>query len=535
MHRWRAFHRGTRGRLYRGGGAQGRLEVMKGAWTIVAMGCLACGARANDPTANTPSNAARQAAGVPTASSAPTAPSATASSPIAPTAAPSATAAPAGSYVSNASAAPRLVPHTYRRVFHGSGSLLVTGPEPYLIATEGAVNLKTQVIDFEREFANWGAFQGDSLWFADRLSPMSACPEPSTLAQRVGSTWIPRLEANVHSLVVQPWTKGSSLAAIVPYRSGPPWGYELTVLERNRNAPKPARRSPNQLTECETRIAWFQALVAFRSGEIFAFGGECATQPLPEDDPAQTPAAEDAPWGHAVTQDDESVDPDRPDLPPTVMESWHKGRHEFIDVPFRELSRVIGVGPKDIWATGTRDDETWAVGYFDGTAWQLLPDYYDHQLVALHVYPGETGRDARRLLLTTQQLFETSHGATTEHELPPDCRAHNLTLDGAELWVECYEDDEITLYTTRTDIAEFRFDTEAPDRKLVNFTDKAYPRLDPKAHSLRSCGSREFETPERPTPSRNPDSKPSPRPGGKPSPQRNKSRSNLTYDADFGF
>src|SRR5690606_40763463 len=106
----------------------------------------------------------------------------------------------------------------------------------------------------------WTVYHGDSLWFGDHFSPMSACPEPSTLVQRVGDKWIPRFEMNVHSLVVQPWTKGSSLAAIVPFRSGPPWGYELTVLERNRTAPRPARRLAHHSPECETRIAWFQTL-----------------------------------------------------------------------------------------------------------------------------------------------------------------------------------------------------------------------------------------------------------------------------------
>jgi hypothetical protein len=428
-------------------------------------------------------------------------------------------------------AAGALVEHDYQRVFHGWPAFSLQGGDPYLIAGEGAVNLKTRVIDFEHGLSTWGAYEGDSLWFADNFMPMSACPEPSTLVQRVGKQWIPRLEVNVHSLVVHPWVKGSSLAAIVPFRPGPPWGYELTVLERNRTAPRPARRNANQFPECETRIAWFQTLVAFPSGEIFAFGGECGTQPLPEDEPEQLPdiddTASDAPL-------DESVDPDYPELLPTVMESWHNGRHEFIDVPFRELSQVTGVGPKDMWATGTRRDQTWAVAYFDGAAWQVLPDYYDHRIVALLVYDGESGRDARRLVLTTEQLFETKRGApakraVVEHQLPPGCKPHELTLDGEELWVQCLEDDEITLYTTRKDIAAFSFDIKAQGRNPVNFAEKAYPRLDPKAPSLRSCGSREFETPRPPSP------KPPRGLGSKPLPHRGKSGSKLNYDGDFGF
>jgi hypothetical protein len=421
------------------------------------------------------------------------------------------------SEVSAAMPALGLVEHEYHRVFQGWSFLLTHNPEPYLISAEGAVNLTTGVVDFERDASNWTAYQGDSLWFADHFSPMSACPEPATLVQLTGKKWVPRLEANVHSLVVQPWVKGSSLAAVVPLRSGPPWGYELTVLERNRTAPRPARRSAYHLPECETRIAWFQTLVAFGSGEVFAFGSECETQPLPEEIPDDLP--------DRATEDD-AFEPERPTLPQVLMESWNNGRHEFSEVPFRELGQVIGIGPKDIWAVGTKADDTWAVAHFDGTAWQFLPEYYDNPISALRIYPEEKGGDARRLILMKQQLLEINNGVTTAHALPPNCVARDVTLDGEELWVECYADDQVTLYTTRKGIAEFRFDTDAPDRKLVTFTDKAYPRLDPKAASLRSCGSREFEVP-----------KPEPQqmPGSKPLPYRSKSNSKLNRDVDFGF
>lgn len=392
-----------------------------------------------------------------------------------------------------------VVSHEYRRVYEGATFSLLFEPEPYLVTADGAVNLTTAKLDFEREPARWTVHRGDSLWFGDHFSPMSACPEPSTLLQRVGNKWVPRLEMNVHSLVVQPWMKGSSLAAIVPYRSGPPWGYELTVLERNRTAPQPARRSPEHLPECETRIAWFQTLVAFPSGEIFAFGHECELQPLPERElpplPDEPGADQDSPENRETL--DESVDPEREELLPVLMESWRDGRHEFVEIPLRELGQVIGVGPTDLWAVGTRKDETWTVAYFDGVAWQLLPEHYDRPIVALRVYTGESGPEARRLVLTTRQLLEINNGVTTEHELPPDCAPTDVNLDGEQLWVTCSSDAENVLYTTRTDIAAFRFDAEAPARKLLSFAGKTYPRLDPKGPALRACGSREFQTPGR--------------------------------------
>lgn len=419
--------------------------------------------------------------------------------------------------------APPLAEHDYRRVFRGSPLLLHT-PHPYLVTTDGAVNLETQTVDLERDGSNGVAFEGDSIWLADRFSPMSACPEPSTLVQKVGNQWVPRLEANVHSLVVRPWVKGSSLAGIVPLRSGPPWGYELTVLERNRTAPRPARRTASQLPECETRIAWFQTLVAFPSGEIYAFGSECENQPLPEEEP---PPSSDTVDSNGETNVDEvGVDRNQTEWPPNVMESWHDGRHEFIDVPFRELGQVVGVGPKDLWAVGTRNDETWALAHFDGKVWQLLSEHYDSPITGFRVYAGESGRDARRFVLTTRSLFEMNHGVSREHELPPDCTARGLTLDGEDWWIECFEEDEVALYTTRRDIAEFRFDTSAPERQVVSFTGKAYPRLDPKAPSLRSCHSREFDSPEM---------FPHFDAGPKPSPHRRKSPSKLEGPSDFGY
>jgi hypothetical protein len=341
---------------------------------------------------------------------------------------------------------------------------------------------------------NYAAYEGDSLWFADHFSPMSACPEPSTLAQLVGEKWLPRLETNVHSLVVRPWVKGSSLAAIVPRRSGPPWGYELVVLERNKTPPRAARRSRHHLPECETRIAVLQTLLAFPSGEIFVFGTECETDPslLPE------------PRGDAVTLEATAPESQADVSPPTVMETWQKGRHEFIELPFRDLGLVEGTNPTDVWATGEVEDGHWAVAHYDGGTWQLLPERFTTPVVGLRVYPGAIGKDARRLLLRDGRLTEVHQGVTREHELPASCYAEDdaadgLRLDGTELWITCREEDEPVLYTTRVGIAEFRFDTEATDRSLVSFvTDKRYPRLDPNAPSLRSCGSgpsREFDSP----------------------------------------
>lgn len=403
---------------------------------------------------------------------------------------------------------------------------------PYLITPDGAVNLTTATVAFERDGMNYAAYQGDSLWFADHFSPMSACPEPSTLVQLVGETWVPRLETNVHSLVVHPWVKGSSLAAIVPRRLGPPWGYELLVLERNKRPPRAARRSRHHRPECETRIAVLQALLAFRSGEIFVFGTECET------DPASLPEPKFDAENVAVTTPESETDV----LPPTVMEMWRQGRHEFVELPFRELGLVEGVGPADMWATGEVDGAQWAIAHFDGATWQLLPERYTTPVSGLQVYLGASGKNARRLLLVEGRLLELHEGVTREHALPPSCytegdAASGLHLDGTELWITCREEDEPVLYTTRVEIAEVHFDADAPDRQFVSFTDKTYPRLDPTAPSLRSCGggrSREFDSPPSLLRLGKPQPLPRPKPQPKP-PSQPRSKQSQSPDFEFGY
>lgn len=387
------------------------------------------------------------------------------------------------------------IDHDWHRVYRGWSSLFVRDAASYLFTSDGAVNLSTQSVAFERDGSNWVAYQGDSLWFADHFSPMSACPEPSTLVQLVDEAWIPRLEANVHSLLVQPWLKGSSLAAIVPRRAGPPWGYELAVLERNRKPPRAARRSAHHLPECETRIAVLEALLAFPSGEVFVFGTECETIPSPEPE-----AGRDDQLAANMLVETSA---------PIVMESWRDGRHEFANLPFVELDLVEGTGPANLWATGSLADGSWAMSHYDGVSWNVLPERYAAPLDGLQIYDGSPVDNPRWLILSGGRLLERRGDEQIEHELPATCQtagasASSLVLDGTELWLECREGDEPVLYTTRSDIAEVQFQTTAAERVTTSFTDEAHPRLDPSAPSLRACGSgqfRELVSPPSPRPS----------------------------------
>lgn len=413
-------------------------------------------------------------------------PSPAAPNPAAPSPAPPSPAPPSGPTLP-------VIPHEYRRVFEGVHALFLQGADPYLMTSDGTVNLKTGVVDFERFADSWVGYRGDSLWFADGFSPMSACPRASTLVQLVKGKWLPRLAINVHSIAVSPWYKGSSLAAIVPRRLGPPWGYELTVLERNRIAPRAARRSANHLPECATQVASLQALLAFPTGEIFVFGVECGRVEQSEADLEQEIELASGD-GETEVEGEVVQEPEVEPEPPTIMESWRNGRHEVTAVPFRELGLIVGVGPKDIWATAPTPDGAWAPIHFDGTAWQMLPERYATSIEDLAIHPDSTGVLARRVVVTKERVTEFVEGRAYEHALPPNCMPEDVQLDGEQLWVQCFNDYEPLLYTTRQDIAEVRFQTDG-ERQLTSFNDKRLPPLDATAGRSGSCGrSREFET-----------------------------------------
>ncbi len=380
---------------------------------------------------------------------------------------------------SNASTTPRIA-HVYHRVYDDWASVVCRKGRPLLLSMSGAIDLTTGQVQFEREPRNFGIYEGASVWFADRFSPMSACPEPAVLAQLVGEKWVPRLDINVHDLRVRPWVQGSSLAAVVPKRLGPPWGYELLVLEKNRTPPRPERSGPSRQEGCYTRLDQLEALEAFPSGEIFVFGHQCPL--LPKESENEVAEADSA----AAAQDE--ADPEAN----IVVESFAKGarRSTFTMLPLRELTSTFGVSASDIWATGSVSDTEWRIAHFDGASWTLLPERFQHEVHSLIVPEGETGVGARRFFIVDTELIEVAQGATKKHALPTDCTPLTVQLQNEQLWVLCDVGQyDTALFTTDPNIRPVRFAEDDPDRPLVSWSELRRPQLDPRRPPSAGCSA----------------------------------------------
>ena len=137
---------------------------------------------------------------------------------------------------------------------------------------------------------------------------------------------------------------------------------------------------------------------------------------------------------------------------------------------------------------------------------ELLTERYPAPINGLQVYDMKTGYGARLLVLTGGRLVEYRGEERYEHELPgvcqsQDAQASGLVLDSEDLRIQCHEDGEPILHTTRPGTPEVRFQTAEANRITTSFTDEVYPRLDPGAASLHSCGSGHFRELVSPPPS----------------------------------
>lgn len=493
------------------GGGGGLGEV--GLWAL-ALGLIlgGCGPR-------TPEAASPGAASTPKTSTTAVAPPSAA--PDAPEVAPSASAP-----------ARPLVPHAYQEVASGYGGLSLYGGVPRWFADGRAIDLRSGQVEFSTYFANSITLEGDSLWYAHQFSPMSACPMPSTFLRLEGRTWRPRLEGNVHDLWVRPWVRGSSIAAIVPLRAGPPWGYELVVLEKNRTPPKPARRARNQAKECHTRLDTMEGFLAFSSGEILVLGRECELLAPEVEEEVEIPPGGCVCVGlHCPPECPARPEPPEPEEA-LLIEFFGKGRHEFLAYPFVEPGALRGNAPTSVWTSGTDAEGKWAFAHFDGATWTVLPERFAEEIPWFVVPPGELGVGARRLFRLEGRLLELRGAELEGHELPAGCSSFDFELDGEHLWVTCEKEAELVLYTTRTDIPRWKepdaTGAESADalQEPAEFSPKGLPRLDPTAPSLQSCGGRErreeFDYRTAPSPgskvspgSKPPAPRPMPSPGSK--------------------
>lgn len=179
-------------------------------------------------------------------------------------------------------------PSPFRKVIDDRyGSLYEHDSELFYLSDRGVLSLATGEILARCDSMRGILMSGKSLYFAARLSPFSACPDEPYLLQRVGKKWPVRRFIDAHDLILEKWVAGSTIAAVVPYRLGPPWGYELVKIAGGVNPPHPLRGASHPTEperKCYSELQEPRSLHAFPSGTLMVVGGSLCDLPRSEDE-----------------------------------------------------------------------------------------------------------------------------------------------------------------------------------------------------------------------------------------------------------
>jgi hypothetical protein len=186
-------------------------------------------------------------------------------------------------------------------------------------------------------------------WLVKDLHAWSACPEDSAHILRwAGDAWSMVADLDAHNVKAAPWKQGSALVLEVPYRDGPPWGYELHVVGGPKGLvpPEPtrARRNRGQDSHCYTELEGAGSLVTAKDGSALVVSGS------------------------RCVHDDEGPD----DYP--AVEYFGPGvrRGRILLAPIRVLPEQVVFfvrSPGDFWLGGARTDKWAQLAHFDGRGW----------------------------------------------------------------------------------------------------------------------------------------------------------------------
>lgn len=121
-----------------------------------------------------------------------------------------------------------------------------------------------------------GRFPG-AAWLVKDLHAWSACPDDDAHILRwTGAAWRMIETVDAHNVLVAPWQRGSALVVEVPRRPGPPWGYELRLVQAAAGLepprPTPARRQPDNPSNCYTELEGPISLTTGADGSALVVG-----------------------------------------------------------------------------------------------------------------------------------------------------------------------------------------------------------------------------------------------------------------------
>ncbi|MBN2195149.1 MAG: hypothetical protein JW751_20190 [Polyangiaceae bacterium] len=212
-------------------------------------------------------------------------------------------------------------------------------------------------------YSSWrftGTFP-ESAWLVADLNAFSACPDgPARVLRWSGREWRPVARRAAHQLLVAPWVGGAALVVEVPYRLGPPWGYELALFDAppGAAAPRPRRvRHNGAMGDCYTELEHPLALLTSAAGAALVLGSDwCRPRTAGGELEAESAGA--------------------------IVEHFAPGatRGELFPAPVAlEVTRPVfaGKGPEDLWIAGPGSGATTTLAHFDGRGWSTLEVPYD--------------------------------------------------------------------------------------------------------------------------------------------------------------
>lgn len=190
----------------------------------------------------------------------------------------------------------------------------------------------------------------DAAWVVRDLQAWSACPtEDANVMHWTGQEWRMVEAFAAHDVRVAPWHRGSALAVVVPFRSGPPWGYELRLIGAPpglepplpRLVQRPAGSDGSCYTELEHPIAFATA----EDGSALVVGAHSCQDEVGEDDEPNPVAEYFAPGAR-------------------------KGR--ILVAPVGSADAVFVRTPRDFWIGGSHGGRRTRIAHFAGNTWTKM-------------------------------------------------------------------------------------------------------------------------------------------------------------------
>ncbi len=262
----------------------------------------------------------------------------------------------AGGTTTPAPQAPKVVrpPSPFRKVVDAPGGYLFQHGGDLLYAGEQVIqNLSSGAVLASCNFLSGYLMSGRNLYFAARMSPYSACPDEPFLVEHVGKSWKLRRFIDAHDLMLDEWVAGTTLAAVVPYRLGPPWGYELVRVSGGATPPKPmkgASHPSDSEQKCYSELQSPSALHAFPSGVIMVVGeARCEFSGRTGDDSVEGEAASE----EEKMEDGEASEQEESWLRP-VIEYFAPGsyRSTVVSLPIHEVISSIDDNSSKLFMIG---------------------------------------------------------------------------------------------------------------------------------------------------------------------------------------